>query len=101
MAKKSIAKALCLIAKRGTPEPVAWLKDRVVQYAKSREGEDPQYTPHPSSWFNAGSYDEDFTAPSIPSAKGGYNGNNGTANAGNTSDYSGRGKIKDYLAPKA
>ena len=60
-AKAAIVTHLGILAERGTSEPVAWLLARVQAYAKSRQGEDPQYTPYPASWFNAGSYDEDFS----------------------------------------
>ena len=62
-AKKAIGKHLAIIAQRGTPEPAAWLLGRVQAYARSRAREDQQFTPYPATWFNAGSYDEDFTAP--------------------------------------
>ena len=32
------------------------LLDRVKWYARHRKGEDNQYTPHPSTWFNKGMY---------------------------------------------
>ena len=29
------------------------LRDAVLEYAKSREGEDPKFTAHPATWFNS------------------------------------------------
>ena len=63
-AHRAIRKALAIVSKRGTSDPVAWLTNRVQAYAKSRAGEDQQFTPYPATWFNAGSYDEDFSASS-------------------------------------
>ena len=36
-----------------------WLLERVQAYAKSPAGNKGEFTPHPASWMNAGSYDED------------------------------------------
>lgn len=41
------------------PDPVGWLKERSVLYAKAREGENPKYTPHPATWFNQARYSDD------------------------------------------
>ena len=50
-ALKAIEKAV-----RSNGHDAAWFLERVKVYAREREGEDPQYTPHPATWFNRGSY---------------------------------------------
>jgi uncharacterized protein YdaU (DUF1376 family) len=46
-----------------------WLLKKVQAYALTRHGEDPQYTPHPSTWFNEGRYDDEFAKSNVaPSA---------------------------------
>jgi hypothetical protein len=40
----------------------AWLLERTLAYAKATESwsqEDKKYIPHPATWFNRGSYDDD------------------------------------------
>ena len=71
-AKKAIAKHLSILAKRGMPNPADWLLGQVKAFAKTRVGEDEQFTPYPATWINAGRYDEEVSAP-LP----GYNGANG------------------------
>lgn len=62
--KKAIAKALKEIAKRGEPNPSEFLLGKVKLFAKARKAAmrtDPramQFTPHPATWFNGGSYDD-------------------------------------------
>ncbi len=53
-ALKAIERALRRIAPLG-PD---WLVERTRQYALSREFEDPQYTPHPQTWFNQERYND-------------------------------------------
>lgn len=55
----AIGKALTRLARRGEPDPVAWLTQRVQAFAKQRAGEDPNFTPHPSTWFNQGRFDDE------------------------------------------
>jgi hypothetical protein len=43
-----------------------WLLDRTKAYAKSREGQDPQYTPHPATWFNQSRYNDELETPKTP-----------------------------------
>lgn len=52
-AKKSIINAI----KRGVT--AEFLLERVKVYAKAKEGCDPQYIPHPSTWFNQERYNDD------------------------------------------
>jgi hypothetical protein len=60
-ALKAIRVALRGIASRlGAPsDPAAWLTERVKRYADARAGQDPQFTPHPATWFNQGRFDDD------------------------------------------
>ena len=60
-ALKAIARALKAIAKADDPpaDPVAWLIERVRQFAQSPAGLAGRFTPHPASWFNAERYDDD------------------------------------------
>ncbi len=51
-ALKAIEKALRLVTR-------GFLMDRAKAYAKAREGQDRQFTPHPATWFNQGRYDDD------------------------------------------
>lgn len=51
-ALKAIEKALKL-------KSFDFLIEATASYAKARTGQDPKFTPHPASWFNAGHYDDD------------------------------------------
>lgn len=55
-ALKAIGKAL--VRTRLDPEVML---QRVQAYAKSREGEDPQFTPYPATWFNQGRYEDEIS----------------------------------------
>jgi hypothetical protein len=57
----SIRKALDKIETRSNPpaDAAAWLLGRVLAFAKSPAGNRGEYTPHPSTWFNQGRYDDD------------------------------------------
>ncbi len=55
-----IKAALVKLGKRkDIDDPVAWLMDRVEAYAKSPAGNNGKFTPHPSTWFHQGRYDDD------------------------------------------
>jgi hypothetical protein len=56
-ALKAISKA---ILKNG--HDATWMLERVKLYAAARVGEDKDFTPHPATWFNRGSYDDDESA---------------------------------------
>ncbi len=56
---KATTKAITIIAKRGVADPVAWLIERVRQFADSPAGNAGKFTPHPATWMNAGRYDDD------------------------------------------
>lgn len=60
-AVKAIGHALDRVAKTHAPpsEPMAWLLDRTQAYAVARTGQDQQYTPYPSTWFNQERYHDD------------------------------------------
>ena len=58
---KSISLSLTRISKRGEPNPVEWLLNRVRKYAQSRAGEDSKFTPHPATWFNQERYEDEPT----------------------------------------
>lgn len=49
VARKAALKA---IKKALLEEPFGSLLDAVEEYAEARKGQDSQYTPHPSTWFN-------------------------------------------------
>ncbi len=51
--------ALKAITKVMRKVPHEILLARVRQYAASRQGQDPQFTPHPATWFNHGRYEDD------------------------------------------
>jgi hypothetical protein len=53
---KAIGKALSRIKLNGSEDAVIWLLLRVKEYARSPAGQQGQYTPHPSTWFNQGRY---------------------------------------------
>lgn len=69
---KKVAKqeALKAIEKACTQIPPDELLRRVKAFADQMriEGKDPQYIPYPATWFNRGSYDDDFT-PHVPPRK--------------------------------
>ena len=59
-ALKAIERALAHVkALNHQPDPYAWLLGRVQAYAAARAGQDPQYTPHPATWFNQRRFDDD------------------------------------------
>lgn len=78
-ALKAIEKAL----KRIAPLGVDWLVERTHQYALSREFEDPQYTPHPQTWFNQERYNDGNYGDG--SDQEGFEGNGGIASGKNGS----------------
>jgi uncharacterized protein YdaU (DUF1376 family) len=55
---KAIEKALKRI-----PQSSDWLLERVHAYAETRRREDAQFTPHPSTWFNEGRYEDETLEP--------------------------------------
>jgi len=57
-ALKKIAAAVKTVAAREA-EPRAWLMERVIIFAESAAGQRGKYTPHPSTWFHQGRYDDD------------------------------------------
>ena len=61
-ARRAIAEALSIIANRnGTPDPAAWLLERVQAFAASPAGRQGRFTPGPEAWFGSGQYDDDPT----------------------------------------
>lgn len=72
-AKKAIARALAKCRDRG--DPIAFLTERVTAYAKAREGQDKQFTPHPATWFNQERYLDDDAEWQVH--QNGSNGQNG------------------------
>ncbi len=67
-ASKAIAKAIAIVAKRGTAGTPAdeeaaaqWLGTRVDLYARSAHGRQPDKSkiPYPATWFNSGRFDDD------------------------------------------
>lgn len=59
-ALKAIYKALRRIA---PDHDALWLLDRTSAYAETRRNEDPQFTPHPATWFNQGRYLDESLQP--------------------------------------
>ena len=68
----------------------SFLKERTSLFAKSRIGQDPQFTPHPTTWFNQHRFNDD---PNTWANKSGSNRprafdrNKGTANEGAAPGY--------------
>ena len=65
-AKGSAAKAFNRAVKRieaqrnaSTADARLWLNERTALFAKSVQGDDPQYIPYPASWLNADSFNDD------------------------------------------
>jgi len=56
VARKAAVRA---IKKALLEEPFEVLLDAVEEYAEARKGQDSQFTPHPSTWFNQGRWDDD------------------------------------------
>jgi len=61
--KQAAVKAIAAAVKRikDQDDAVGFLLDRVTAYAKAVKGQDPQYIPYPSTWFNSGRYEDDET----------------------------------------
>lgn len=58
----AIEKALTFVASRnGLPDPAAWMLGRAQAFAASDAGHRGVFTPHPTTWFNQGRYDDDDT----------------------------------------
>ncbi len=55
----AIDDALRRIEARGTVDSGAWLLERVRLYARARANCPKRFTPHPTTWFDDGRYDED------------------------------------------
>jgi uncharacterized protein YdaU (DUF1376 family) len=65
-AKKAIRKAIAVTMAGDTDHPgksladaIDFLIERVTLYARSVQGSDPKFIPHPASWFNAGKFWDD------------------------------------------
>jgi len=57
-AKPAIKKALQNIKQ---DNPVEWLLNKTIKYAKARSGKDNQFTPHPATWYNGERYNDDMS----------------------------------------
>jgi hypothetical protein len=55
VARKSALRAIKNALKKEDHEA---LLQKTIAYAKAREGADPQFTPHPATWFNRESYND-------------------------------------------
>jgi len=55
----AIEKAIGRIEATGRADAADWLLGRVTAYAKSPAGQSGQFTPHPTTWFNRGSFNDD------------------------------------------
>lgn len=74
-AKKAIREAVQRIAESGNDDPLAFLQARVLAYAASESAKPPpagetDWRPHPASWFNSGSYDNDDIEWTKPNGSG-------------------------------
>ncbi|MFL6427869.1 MAG: hypothetical protein ACJ71S_06465 [Acidobacteriaceae bacterium] len=60
-ALKAIGKAIAMLQASGRTEREAqeYLYRRAQAFAKSPAGQNGEYTPHPTTWFNRGSFDDD------------------------------------------
>lgn len=68
--KRTAEKAYRAAIKRGaTPEQ---LKSAAVSYAESQRNTEIRYVKHPSSWLNAGAYDNADETPELKLVAGGY-----------------------------
>jgi len=55
----AIERALTRLAYGGTKKPVGYLLRRTKQFAASPVGQKGEFTPHPTTWFNNGRYEDD------------------------------------------
>lgn len=76
---KAILRGVQHLKARGMPirEAEVYLFRRVQSYARSPAGNDGEFTPHPATWFNRGSYDDDPAEWQKKSSEKGSNGNQG------------------------
>lgn len=57
---QAIQRSLKIIdARDGVQDPANWLLERVTAFANSPAGQAGKFTPHPTTWFNQGRYDDD------------------------------------------
>jgi hypothetical protein len=58
---RKIAKPAALKAIEKALKKISYdeLMPAVQEYAKSRDGEDPKFTPHPATWFNSERWNDD------------------------------------------
>ncbi|MDC0088144.1 YdaU family protein [Akkermansiaceae bacterium] len=75
--------ALKAITKALKTMPFDEMLKNVEAFAKSRDGEDVNFTPHPATWFNRGSYTDDPESYSVKSIKSNSR-TEGTHNEGQT-----------------
>jgi hypothetical protein len=62
VAKEAAILAIDKALRKSGKEPAAMLQ-LVEAYAEQRAKEDPQFTPHPATWFNQGRYDDETLKP--------------------------------------
>jgi uncharacterized protein YdaU (DUF1376 family) len=76
---KAILRGVQHLKARGMPirEAEVYLFRRVQSYARSPAGNDGEFTPHPATWFNRGSYDDDPAEWQKKANEKGSNGNQG------------------------
>jgi hypothetical protein len=77
---ETIRKAIKDIAARGkipVDDAADWLHGRVVAFARSPAGQAGEFTPHPSTWFQQGRYDDDDQDWRIERGGGNGRGDNG------------------------
>jgi hypothetical protein len=76
---KAILRGVQHLKARGMPirEAEVYLFRRVQSYARSPAGNDGEFTPHPATWFNRGSYDDDPQEWQRKTSERNANGNQG------------------------
>lgn len=61
--KAAALRAIETAIRKIEPRDPQWLLGQVRAYQEQRRGEDEKFTPHPATWFNRGSYDDDNLKP--------------------------------------
>ncbi len=60
-ALKAIVRAIQRIKKERNVDPYEWLFDRTTEYAEVAQFTDPEYIPHPATWYNQERYNDALT----------------------------------------
>lgn len=68
-ALNAIKRARTKLSTAGEPFPSGFLMEKVKLFAECRKGQDPQFTPHPATWFNKGRYNDDPSEWNVQNGK--------------------------------